>query len=61
MVLLDCRWRGNKALPEGLTYEGVLDSQGKALCLELYGETGAQSSIVPAFDIALGIEHEEDW
>jgi indoleamine 2,3-dioxygenase len=29
--------------------------------MQLYGETGAQSSIVPAFDAALGIEHEEGW
>jgi indoleamine 2,3-dioxygenase len=32
-----------------------------ALRLQLYGETGAQSSVVPAFDIALGVEHEKGW
>jgi indoleamine 2,3-dioxygenase len=34
-------------------YEGV----GDAAPRQLYGETGAQSSVVPAFDAALGIEH----
>lgn len=29
--------------------------------LELYGETGAQSSIVPAFDAVLGIRHPKGW
>lgn len=29
--------------------------------MRLYGETGAQSSVVPAFDALMGIEHEEDW
>lgn len=29
--------------------------------MELYGETGAQSSIVPAFDAVLGIRHPEGW
>ncbi len=28
-------------------------------CSQLYGETGAQSSILHAFDAALGIEHEQ--
>ena len=41
---------------QGLLYEGVSDRP-----VQLYGETGAQSSIVPAFDAALGIEHQEDW
>jgi hypothetical protein len=29
--------------------------------MQLYGETGAQSSILHAFDIALGVQHGEDW
>lgn len=49
-------WRGNPALPAGLVYEGVSD-----VPVQLYGETGAQSSIVPAFDAALGITHQQDW
>jgi indoleamine 2,3-dioxygenase len=46
-------WRGNDALPHGLLYEGVGDTAPR----QYYGETGAQSSVVPAFDAALGIEH----
>lgn len=49
-------WRNNAALPNGLIYGGV--SPEPQL---IYGETGAQSSIVPAFDAALGITHESTW
>jgi hypothetical protein len=49
-------WRGNPALPGGLVYEGVSREP-----LQLYGETGAQSSIVAALDAALGVEHECGW
>lgn len=49
-------WKGNPAMPNGLIYEGVSEEP-----IELYGETGAQSSIVPAFDAALGILHEKGW
>ncbi|GAX73502.1 hypothetical protein CEUSTIGMA_g954.t1 [Chlamydomonas eustigma] len=48
-------WRGNPDLPQGLVYEGVSTSP-----VQLYGETGAQSSIVPAFDAVLGIEHDRN-
>ena len=48
-------WRANEALPQGLFYEGVGDTAPR----QLYGETGAQSAIVPAFDAALGIAHGE--
>ncbi len=41
---------------QGLIYEGVSDEP-----VQLYGETGAQSSIVPSLDAALGIRHEENW
>jgi indoleamine 2,3-dioxygenase len=46
-------WEGNPALPEGVFYEGVeaLDGCGQ----KLRGETGAQSSIVPSLDAALGL------
>lgn len=47
-------WRGNPALPDGLVYEGQFGGQAQ----QLYGETGAQSSIVPALDAALGIQHD---
>lgn len=57
-VLL-CRsgWRNNPALPEGLVYQGLWGNEPQ----QLYGETGAQSTIVPAFDAVLGIKHQEGW
>lgn len=48
-------WRGNPALPDGLIYEG----QHGGAPQQLYGETGAQSSILHALDAALGIQHDE--
>ena len=51
-------WQGHPGLPHGLLYEGV---EAFAGCPQrLRGETGAQSSIVPALDALLGIEHEDD-
>ncbi|KAL4421502.1 hypothetical protein ABPG75_010793 [Micractinium tetrahymenae] len=47
-------WRGNPALPKGLIYEGQFGGQPQ----QYYGATGAQSSIVPALDAALGIRHD---
>jgi indoleamine 2,3-dioxygenase len=41
-----------------LIYEGVDDYANKPQ--EFRGETGAQSSIVPAIDAVLGIEHQPD-
>lgn len=49
-------WRNNPALPKGLVYEGVSNEP-----VQLYGETGAQSSILHAFDAVLGISHDEGW
>lgn len=49
-------WKDNPALPNGLIYEGVEDYQGKPQ--KFKGETGAQSSIIPSLDAALGIDHE---
>ncbi|MEO8325503.1 MAG: hypothetical protein ABI618_06620, partial [Nitrospirota bacterium] len=51
-------WKNNPALPNGIVYEGVKDF----LEVPQYfrGETGAQSSIIPALDAALGIAHAED-
>ncbi|KAG2438059.1 hypothetical protein HXX76_005669 [Chlamydomonas incerta] len=49
-------WRNNPDLPQGLIYEGVSDKP-----LQLYGETGAQSSVLHAFDAALGVQHEQVW
>ena len=48
-------WKDQPALPGGLIYEGVSDRPQR-----LRGETGAQSSVVPALDAALAIEHKPD-
>lgn len=45
-------WRNNPTLPQGLVYQGVSKTP-----MELYGATGAQSSVLPALDCALGVEH----
>ncbi|KAF6259979.1 hypothetical protein COO60DRAFT_937829 [Scenedesmus sp. NREL 46B-D3] len=50
-------WRNNDALPQGLVYEGLWGSQPQ----QLYGETGAQSTVVHALDAALGIQHKQGW
>ncbi len=49
-------WKNNPALPHGLLYQGVSDTP-----LQLYGETGAQSSVLFAFDAFLGIQHKSGW
>ncbi len=51
-------WKDNPALPNGLLYEGVerFRSRGQAF----RGQTGSQSSIVPAMDALLGVGHAED-
>lgn len=51
-------WANNPSLPDGLQYEGVEAYQNKAQ--KFRGETGAQSSIIPALDTLLGIEHADD-
>ena len=51
-------WKDNPALPNGLVYEGVQDFHGRPQLFR--GETGAQSSIIPAFDAVLGVTHSED-
>ena len=51
-------WRNHPSLPEGLIYEGVQDYAGRPQ--QFRGETGAQSSIVPSLDAALGVTHQED-
>ncbi|GIV23638.1 MAG: indoleamine 2,3-dioxygenase [Bacteroidia bacterium] len=51
-------WKNNPALPAGVRYEGVAAYQGKPQ--QFRGETGAQSSIIPSLDAALGITHAED-
>lgn len=51
-------WKDNPALPNGLRYEGVerYGSRGQAF----RGQTGSQSSIVPAMDALLGVGHAHD-
>lgn len=51
-------WKDNAAFPEGVVYEGVTAYGERPI--QLRGETGAQSSIIPAIDAALGIHHERD-
>jgi indoleamine 2,3-dioxygenase len=51
-------WKNSPALPEGLVYEGV--AAYRDLPQQLRGETGAQSSIVPALDAGLGVRHADD-
>jgi len=51
-------WTNNPSLPDGLLYEGVTAYQNKAQ--KFRGETGAQSSIIPALDTLLGIAHKDD-
>ena len=51
-------WKNSPALPDGLVYEGVDAYQQKPQLFR--GETGAQSSIVPALDAGLGIRHADD-
>ena len=50
-------WRDNPALPHGIIYEGTrFGSKAQAF----RGQTGSQSSIVPAMDALLGIGHAAD-
>lgn len=51
-------WTNHPSLPAGMLYEGVEEYGGKPQSFR--GETGAQSSIIPASDAALGITHEKD-
>jgi indoleamine 2,3-dioxygenase len=51
-------WKNNPALPNGIVYTGVEEYREAPQYFR--GETGAQSSIIPALDAALGITHAED-
>lgn len=51
-------WKDSPALPHGLLYEGVEQFLGRPQ--QFRGETGAQSSIIPSLDAALGVVHAED-
>jgi indoleamine 2,3-dioxygenase len=51
-------WANNPALGGGLVYEGVAKYEGKPQALR--GQTGSQSSIVPAMDALFGVKHSDD-
>ena len=51
-------WKNNPALPDGLIYEGVTKFGGKPQAYR--GQTGSQSSIVPAMDGLFGVVHQSD-
>lgn len=51
-------WRNNPELPHGMIYESVAEYGGRPM--QFYGETGAQSTVIPSIDAALGISHEHD-
>ena len=51
-------WKDNPALPDGIVYEGVTAHDGQPVAFR--GQTGSQSSIVPAMDALLGVGHAAD-
>lgn len=51
-------WKDNPALGPGLVYAGVDETGGEPQSFR--GQTGSQSSIVPAMDALLGLGHADD-
>jgi len=51
-------WKDNPALGDGLIYDGVAVTEGKPQSFR--GQTGSQSSIVPAMDAVLELGHADD-
>jgi indoleamine 2,3-dioxygenase len=51
-------WKNNPALGDGLVYEGVAKFGGRPQAFR--GQTGSQSSIVPAMDALYGVVHAND-
>ena len=51
-------WKDNPALGDGLVYEGVAETHGAPQAFR--GQTGSQSSIVPAMDALLSVGHAAD-
>jgi indoleamine 2,3-dioxygenase len=51
-------WKNNPATPNGLIYEGVAKYEGRPQAFR--GQTGSQSSIVPAMDGLFQVVHESD-
>jgi indoleamine 2,3-dioxygenase len=51
-------WKNNPATPSGLIYEGIAKYEGRPQAFR--GQTGSQSSIVPAMDGLFQVVHESD-
>ncbi len=51
-------WANQPSLPSGIVYESVEEYGGRPQ--KFRGETGAQSSIIPVLDAALGLTHADD-
>ncbi len=51
-------WKNNPAMPDGLIYEGVERFGGQPQAYR--GQTGSQSSIVPAMDALFQVVHQSD-
>lgn len=51
-------WLNNPAFPNGVVYEGVDEWQGQGQ--QFRGESGAQSSIIPSLDAALGLSFDRE-
>lgn len=51
-------WKDHPLFPNGLIYAGVTEYGG--IGQRFRGETGAQSSIIPALDAALSVRHKQD-
>jgi indoleamine 2,3-dioxygenase len=51
-------WKDNPAIPGGMVYEGVNRFADRPIAMR--GQTGSQSSIVPAMDALFGVTHERD-
>lgn len=51
-------WKNNPAMPDGLIYEGVERFGGRPQAFR--GQTGSQSSIVPAMDALFQVVHQND-
>ena len=51
-------WNDNPEIPQGMIYEGVDRYADEPIAMR--GQTGSQSSIVPAMDALFGVAHGED-
>lgn len=51
-------WKDNPEIPQGMIYEGVDRYAEQPIAMR--GQTGSQSSVVPAMDALFGVLHGED-